>query len=84
VRAPLRWLGGGGGQEEAEKTHGKGHQSAAERVGENAGGGRCIVWGLGEVPLSEHGIGCVVGREVGQTPGWQRRLKTSQKGSNHA
>ena len=26
----------------------------------------------------------VVGREVGQTPGRQRRLKTSQKGSNHA
>ena len=27
---------------------------------------------------------CVIGREVGQTPGRQRRLKTSQKGSNHA
>jgi len=26
----------------------------------------------------------VVGREIGQTPGRQRRLKTSQKGSNHA
>ena len=43
-----------------------------------------LVFGqFGGVSKAVHTL-LVVGREVGQTPGRQRRLKTSQKGSNHA